>query len=178
MKRTSLWCLLLLCCLAFSGCTRPPAPPDIQVTCGSAILPYQMGLNQWDGAVYDREDNFHALVQAGTPFSYCKLGETVRISFPEGAVPDRVVLTDSLLKEDGSLKYEKTDQEIPLEFSGGAAEFTLTAHFAVSLSSSTEDTAPGAVARRGFRLTCSWGDNACEYAFVLCAPATSQPPAA
>ena len=46
------------------------------------------------------------------------------------------------------------------------SSFKLERHWAALLSSSSEDYKNGNTLR-GFRLLCTWGENQCEYAFVI-----------
>ncbi|MCI9274282.1 MAG: hypothetical protein HFE39_10090 [Clostridiales bacterium] len=173
MKKRVTLCIPVLCLLLFFGCSSSKGPPDIQVKCGTTVAPVHTGLNQWNGAVFDREDAVRALVQEGTPFPYCKLGATVRVEFPEGQAPDQAVLNDALYREDGTRKFDsRSDSTRTLEFTDGAAQWELTPHPSSAFSS---EYIPCAVVLRGFRLICSWGDNQCEYAFVLSVPADYPP---
>ena len=97
---------------------------------------------------------------------YIELGTTIEIEI-KGIVPDRVELIDSVLNEDGDNKYTlREDITTPITFSNRKGTFELDMHPAVFLSSNSEDYLPGKT-MRGFKLNCSWGDNQCEYGFIV-----------
>jgi len=80
--------------------------------------------------------------------------------------------TDSVLNESGVIKYTtREDITIPFTFSNRKGAFMLEMNPAVFLSSNSEDYLPGKT-MRGFRLTCSWGENQCEYGFITRTDAT------
>jgi hypothetical protein len=60
----------------------------------------------------------------------------------------------------------REDITTPITFSNRKGTFELDMHPAVFLSSNSEDYLPGKT-MRGFKLTCSWGDNQCEYGFII-----------
>ncbi|MFA7674416.1 MAG: hypothetical protein WCY62_11250, partial [Clostridia bacterium] len=74
-------------------------------------------------------------------------------------------LTDCCLDEDGTQRFYYT-QDIELEFIGKKASFSLLENMATLVSSIPSDYEAGSQIR-GFRMTCKWGDNECEYAFVV-----------
>ena len=163
--------------LVSAGCRAEPETskqgknqaPAISVTAEEITIPSTYGLNQWDGSVYDREDTFLSLmspVQDIKDLPNIRLHQTIRIEL-DGAAPDSYTLTDQILTKEGKLRYgNAATQDVPITFSGSHCEFELLPNYAASLSSNVKDYEPGATIR-GFRLTCSWGDNECEYAFVL-----------
>lgn len=174
MKRYFL--LLLLIVLTFTACSSNIAqtePPEILIKVGNKEMGYVVGLNQWDGAIYDREDTFHTIMKEGSDIEvpYARLGESIEIEF-KGATPDKYELRDHILRENGSIKYtEKEVVKIPIELVNGKASFELDVHWSAFLSSSSKDYELGGVLR-GFRLICSWGENECEYGFVIRTDAT------
>lgn len=143
-------------------------PPEIEVMAGGTAIGHIVGLNQWNGAVYDRENTFQAIMKGRlkTDLPYIKQGKEVTIEF-KGTVPGSVELQDHVLNEEGRIKYgERLMQKVPIEFKNGRGSFILSQNMAAFLSSNSEDTKPGA-SIRGFRLLCRWGDNECEYAFIV-----------
>ena len=145
-----------------------PTPPKIMVTVNGKVIDYVVGINKWDGAVYDRLDTFHTImkVDSGIEIPYVELGEIIKIEFMENA-PAKTKLYDALLKRDGSNKY--TDREtidVPVKFVNGKFSFTFEPQMASNLSSNSADYLDGNTLR-GFGLICTWGENECEYAFVI-----------
>lgn len=157
--------------LSFTACSSPgrmEQPPEITISAGDGQISYVTGLNQWNGAKYDREDTFHTIMKGTAPsdLPYIHFCEKVRIAF-KGPVPDTVQLTDTILTREGDIRYTSRETNIiPIAFQEAKGSFTMQAHMSAWLSSNSEDYKPGATIR-GFRLTCTWGENECEYAFIL-----------
>ncbi|MDR1184778.1 MAG: hypothetical protein LBK67_08280 [Coriobacteriales bacterium] len=180
MKRPTLFLLFLLFLLAtglliaLSGC-NPSEPPKPKITAGDSELPYVIGLNKWNGSAYDKEDNFILIMRdnPATDMPYVASGETISIEF-DGKMPDSVKLTDHILRSDGTHTFavEKAngthtfavERTIDIDFSKGKGSFILDENRSASLGSS-DDMFDASI--RGFRLVCSWGDNECEYAFII-----------
>lgn len=145
------------------------APPEIKITAGSVELLYALGINQWDGNIYDREDCFERIM-SGTALAdleYVKNGETITI-LVDGNVPDSVTLTEYILKDDGTKKYniEGMSYDISFGVSNQMGTLTLVPNYTAGLSSLGADYDPGATIR-GFQLVCLWGENECEYSFII-----------
>lgn len=148
--------------------SAPNNPPEILITAGHKEIPYVIGLNEWNGAKYDREATFQTIMKKDSSIEipYIPLDETIQIEF-KGIVPDELQLRDYILKKDGTPKYtEKEVNEIPVKLVDGKMAFKLQEHMAAMLSSNTKDYEPGNTIR-GFTLTCKWGDNECEYGFII-----------
>lgn len=145
-----------------------PEPPGIEIRAAGLEIDYIVALNQWRGVVYDREDTFQAIMKdrRKTDLPYIQQGKEFVIEF-NGTVPDSAELQDHILDAEGNVKY--TQREIrtyPIEFKNKRGSFVLSSHPAAFLSSNSSDYEPGASVR-GFRLLCRWGENECEYAFII-----------
>lgn len=148
-------------------------PPEIIIMADDTQIGYVVGLNKWNRAVYDRENTFETIMKEESKIEipYIKSGTIIEIKV-KGRVPDTVELRDSVLNESGVIKYTtREDITIPFTFSNRKGAFMLEMNPAVFLSSNSEDYLPGKTIR-GFRLTCSWGDNQCEYGFIIRTDAT------
>jgi hypothetical protein len=179
MKRYCFLIVNLLIVLTLAACSNDSGdiskhieemtkPPGISIKAGDKEITYVIGLNQWDGTIYDREDTFHTIMKndASVKVPYIHLGETIQMEV-EGAYPDKVELNNYILKENGDQKYTgKEVINIPINFTNGKGIFRLEKHMAAFLSSNIEDYEPGKTIR-GFRLICSWGENECEYAYII-----------
>lgn len=146
-------------------------PPEIKVTAGGQKLAVFLGMNKWNGSVYDRADTFMLAAAQGEDIPYIELGSTISIEL--GEQPSDYVLQDFILNDDGTVKYtDNWTGEIDLKLKKGKGAFVLEVNPAAMLSSASATYEPGGVLR-GFRLTCSFGiGNECEYAFVLRTDAT------
>lgn len=118
--------------------------------------------------IVDYEDSqlFQAIINNNSVIPYVELGEVIQIEF-KGKVPDTYEFKEYILKEDGTLKYEKsTIETININIKNKIASFTLNPNIWTSLSSHTDDYEVSAVIR-GFRLLCDWNGEKYEYVFIL-----------
>ena len=147
----------------FYNCRKMTEPSEIITMAGDIQIGYVVGLNMWNHAVYDRECTFETIMKEDLKIEipYVELETIIEIEI-KGRVPDTIELKDSVLDENGVIKSRlREDKTIPFTFSN-----ELDINPAVFLSSNIEDYSPGRTTR-GFRLTCSWGDNQCEYDFII-----------
>jgi hypothetical protein len=164
MKKSVLCISIIILLISLLASCSADRPPDITVTADGKDINWIVAKNEWNGAMYDREDTFVSLFKQYDEFQYFPIGAEIEITF-KGRVPDTVTLTDCCLGDDGSQRFYYT-QEIELEFTGRKAVFTLPVNTATLVSSIPSDYRAGSQIR-GFRMKCSWGRNECEYAFVL-----------
>ncbi|WP_163191573.1 hypothetical protein [Clostridium thermarum] len=158
--------LLLLSCSSQKSGQSPQEPPEITVTIGKKEMKYVIGKNQWNGAKYDREDTFKTALKE-TPEAEIPLivfGETAVIDF-KNLTPDKFTINDILIDSEGNMMYTSREiQSIPVEFKKGKVSFEIKLHPASFLSSFyVKDRTD----LRGFRMTADWGENQCEYAFII-----------
>lgn len=166
MKKTIfLLVLTIVLTLYIAGCSSTmKEPPAISVSVDSKNIEYVSAKNKWNGSVYDREDTFLTILkeQKDIPiFENVNIAEITFVSNP----PDEFKIMDILIDENGRQIY--TDKEIiniPVELIGGKCSFEIEKHLASFLSSQYE---PEKKDIRGFRMIASWGENECEYAFVI-----------
>ncbi len=142
-------------------------PPAFAVTAGEIALPSMIGLNVWDGAMVKRGDTLEDLARENPDIPYVYLGTEIVFTI-DGPAPDSMVLRDYLLRADGTEKYWVDDpqNEVAFTFEDGVGRFDLLGSTMTLLSSNSADYEPGNTIW-GFKLTCSWGENECEYAFIL-----------
>lgn len=160
--------LVLLTSILLIGCssTKPKEPPEITITIGEKQLDYIVAKNKWNGAVYDREDTFHTILKKGSEseIPYIEIGNTATISFSSNP-PTKFIIMDILIDENGNPIYSyKEVNNIPVELKDGKVSFEVNRHFASFLSSYWEE---GKTDIRGFRMIATWGENECEYAFII-----------
>lgn len=171
MKRLLLFIICIFTACSLAGCNGKNVSDktsEISITSGDIEIPFVMGLNKWEGAFYDREDTFQTIMKGDSKnkLPYIKQGEKIQIVF-KGKMPDTVSLKEYILTEDGNVKYtDKEVKEIPITFEDKKGEFDVLLNFAAFLSSNSKDYEPGALIR-GYRLVCSWGENECEYGFII-----------
>ncbi len=142
-------------------------PPAFTVRADETVLPSTVGLNKWEGAMIKRGDTLVNLAKEWPELPYVKPGTEIVFTI-DGPAPDSMVLRDYVLNEDGTEKYwvDAPQNEVAFAFENGAGSFALRGNFLSLLSSNSEDYEPGR-SIRGFKLTCAWGENECEYAFIL-----------
>jgi hypothetical protein len=142
-------------------------PPAITVTISDRqIEDYIYEKNSWDGIQYDREGILQILMRKSllNRIPYIKADETCTISFRDYP-PDKFTISDILIDQKGNQRY--TDKEIiniPVELKDGKCSFVVKKHVASGLDSLYYK---GKTDFRGFLMTASWGENQCEYAFVI-----------
>jgi len=125
-----------------SGCSSSgnmQEPPELSISVGDKQLDYVAAKNKWNGSI-------------------------VEISFKSNP-PDKFTVSDILIDENGRQIYtDKEIKNIPVELNNSKCSFEITPHFASALSSYYE---PNKKEIRGFRMIASWGENECEYAFII-----------
>ncbi|MDD3752030.1 MAG: hypothetical protein PHU60_08300 [Tissierellia bacterium] len=165
MKKTMFLSVMILILTFFSaGCWAVKEPPDISISIDNKEIDYVSAKNKWDGTAYDREDTFVTIFKEQRDIPIFENGSIAEITFNSNP-PAEFKIMDILIDENGKQIY--TDKEIiniPVELIDGKCSFEIEKHLASSLSSYYE---PGKKDIRGFRMIASWGENECEYAFVI-----------
>jgi hypothetical protein len=139
-------------------------PPDISVFINNREIKYVCAKNKWDGTAFDREDTFVTILKEQMDIPIFVNGSIAEITFKDNP-PEEFKIMDILINEEGRQIY--TDREIinvPVELINGKCSFKIEKHFASLLSSYYE---PEKKDIRGFRMIASWGENECEYAFII-----------
>ena len=142
--------------------------PEITVTGGNHECSYAMakvGVAAPDGVTYDAETMFPQLAGMRAPVYAAALGTTIELRFRDQPA-DSATLEDYVLNRDGSIRYTVPAQPVLLEMKAGGGSFLLQPNPSACLSSNSADSLPGAVLR-GFLLTCRWGEDRYQYAFML-----------
>ena len=168
--------LVLLMSIMMIGCstTKPPQetpklpqePPKLTITIGEKQIAYVVGKNIWNGYIYDREGTFQTIMRKGSKseIPYIGIGSTVTISFTDNP-PSKFTISDILIDETGDYGYsDKEIISIPVELKDGKGSFEIKKHLAAGLSSYYVE---GKTDLRGFRMIATWGENECEYAFII-----------
>lgn len=163
-------------------------PPQVDIYCGKKkIENYEVIADGWDNgtAAVEKEPEFFK--------EQCKKGEEnplfevkswvypeiekVRLFFPQGQEPDVIDVQDTVLNDDGTIRYEGEPGEVI--YRGGnidetisTGEFWLGEHYAIETYDyvyDLRDVAPPFY--RGFRIKCYWvhedGIQSCTYYMVL-----------
>jgi hypothetical protein len=147
--------------------TKPmKEPPKLTITIGDKQLDYIVAKNEWNGAKYDREDTFKTILKkvSISELPYIEIGNTVTISFKNNP-PSKFNIMDILVDENG--KQRDSNKEIvtiPVKLKDGKVSFKIEKHLASDLSSYYIE---GKTDIRGFRMIATWGENECEYAFII-----------
>ena len=144
----------------------PQEPPEVTIIIGDKQLDYVVGKNQWNGAKYDREDTFKTLMKnfSASELPYINIGSTAIIKFTKNP-PGKVTISDMLIDDSGNQMYsEREIINIPVELKNGKTSFEVKKHSASGLSSYYVEDKTNI---RGFRIVATWGQNECEYAFII-----------
>jgi hypothetical protein len=164
--------MLSFICIVISifsvGCSlsnSPNEPPEITITVGDEKINYVFAKNQWNGSVYDRESTFVTILKElpESDIPYFENGSIVEIVF-ESDPPNEFLVSDTLDETGSPIYTDKVIKNIPVKLTNGKCQFEIEHHFASALSSYY---VPDKKGIRGFRLIASWGENECEYAFVI-----------
>ena len=161
----------LMGAVLLTGCGGkiPETPPAVTVDAGGISVSNTANISAWDNTVYLLDGTASDwLAEYGEPVFF-PLGTVFRVTIPEKTVaPNSVTVTDTLIREDGTPKYDKKAavNELTPEIEGNVVTFTLDDHWATMLSSNSVDYQEGA-AWRCFEVTCTWGENVCVYTFCV-----------
>lgn len=155
-----------IACFYFLKQNNHKTPPEITVKINNQMIGTELGLNQWDGMAYDREDTFKTLMKKSSDIPYFHLGDMISIQFKKNE-PDEITVMESILTAGGDYKYsDRTEKKVVLNQEDKIYSFQLEPNTASYLSSDLSDYDQGK-SIRGFRIVCSWGANECEYGFIL-----------
>lgn len=158
--------LFALTLVVFMGCSSNSIqePPELSIIIGDKEIEYISAKNKWNGYIYDREDTFVTIFKEQKDIPTFEYGSVVEIAF-ESNSPDEFIVEDILIDENGRQIYtDKEIKNIPVELDDDKCSFKIEKHLASILSSYYE---PDKKDIRGFRMIASWGENECEYAFVI-----------
>ncbi len=148
------------------GCTSNSMkePPEISINIGDKEIEYVSAKNKWDGSVYDREDTFITILKDQKDIPVFKTDSIAEVTF-KGKLPDKFIVSDILIDENGRQIYTyKEIRNVQAVSQGNKYTFEIGYNYASALSSYYE---PDKKDIRGFRMIASWGENECEYAFVI-----------
>jgi hypothetical protein len=165
MKKTGLMIFIIIFLVACSD-VSVKKPPEITVQYGETNINYVVGLSSWDGVDYDREDSFNRIMQNNDfeTLPYIELYSEIIFRIDEKNVPEKMVLYEYVLDGNGNNGYAY--REILFSLENGKGSFILDTHIAALLSSSSKENKPDTTIR-GLKLICTWGENECEYAFII-----------
>lgn len=158
--------LIIMSTLIPAGCSSNfiQEPPEISIVIGGKQIEYVSAKNKWDGNVYDREDTFITILKGQKDIPIFENGSIAEITFKNNP-PNKFTVSDILINEEGKQIYtNKEIKNIPVELKNGKCTFEIEYNLASALSSSYE---PNKKDIRGFRMIAYWGENECEYAFVI-----------
>ena len=152
--------------IVYTSRKSPQEPPKLTITIGDKELEYVIAKNKWDGAIYDREDTFKSILKKdpGVEIQYIEIGKTAVIGF-KNYPPSQFTISDILIDKNGNQIYSsKVIISIPVELKDGKCSFEIKKNWASALSSTYVE---NKIDIRGFRMIASWGENECEYAFII-----------
>lgn len=154
--------------------------PQIRVTWneGKEEIPSSAGSIEWmtrdektgetQGIAACGADPLPYLTKEYPDLPYLPIESWITIEFLNTPAPDSVTLSDIILREDGTSKYqEETVETQKLQLEGQKAQLYLSTNFWAMLSSDLSTYQKGGVIR-GFRLNCSWENgSSADYGFVI-----------
>lgn len=154
-------CLVLL----LTGCA-PKEPPEITITVGETALHWEVGLNQWDGAVYDRIDNCTMILSSGAETVETSPGTILTVTFPNHA-PDTLTVSGQGLtqveEEPAGGTWIHPSDDLWFEYSGeGWPETEISGSDGVYSFLLPEGEGLTVITVR-----CSWEEDQCDYVCMV-----------
>ncbi len=169
MKRSAIIILIFLIAIVAIGCTSLnllDEPAELSITIGDKKIEYVVGKNIWNGAIFDREDTFQTILKqsSGIEIPIIDIDEFATIKFINNT-PDKITVYDILIDENGNQIYtDNSTAIIPVKLNNNQCTFKISKHIASYLSSYYEH---NQINYRGFRVVANWGENECEYGFII-----------
>lgn len=169
MRKIIVCTIILLAAMMWVSCTYQKSykePPELSISIDGKEVQYIIAKNQWNGEKYDREDTFKTIMMEGSGIEIpsIEIGKNVVISFNSNP-PDKFNVSDVLINEKGEQVYsDKEVNNIPIEIKDSNCSFEIEQYFAYALSSTYEENKTDI---RGYRMVATWGNNECEYAFII-----------
>ncbi len=156
---------------SITGCSfkqSDQTPALLNITAGNQQVGYTAVKKEWDGSVYDVKNPFVSIFKQTSQqieFKHIEFGEKAILVF-DGKLPDSITVKDDILKNNGEYKYtDKETVEVPVTAeSDNKFTFIIEKNLASALSSLR---VVNGTDIRGYRITASWGDNECVYAFMI-----------
>lgn len=150
----------------------PAKPPQPVITIDGKKMEYITAKYKWNSTVYNQSKPFNLLKKDAfqefmekrpeNEIPYFKIGKTVLIDF-QNALPDKLLVQDMIIDKDGRTIYgDKFAMDVPTERKENVYTFIIEKNTASAFSSIMHDTD-----LQGISITCSWGENECEYAFII-----------
>jgi hypothetical protein len=157
--------MIVMLALAYYSQKSPQEPPEIAITIGDKKIEYFVAKNEWDNAKYDREDTFKSILKEvkEEEIPYINIGETVTINFRSNS-PKEFIVYDILIAKNGNQIFTNLKENVAYKKNKGNYSFEIKKNMASVLSSYYEENKKDI---RGFRMIAKWGQDECEYAFVI-----------
>lgn len=169
MKKKFIAALIGAVILTGCGQNIPETPPVVTIDAGGVSVSNTTTVSAWNNTVHLINGTASDWIDKyGDPLFF-PIGTVFQVTLPEEIVsPDSITVTDTLICEDGTPKYDKKAAIVDLtpEVNKNVITFSLDNHWATGLSSNSEDYKEG-TAWRCFEVTCSWGENVCVYTFCV-----------
>lgn len=145
--------------------TQTQEPPKLTITIRDKEIQYVTAKIKWDGELFDMQNTFENILKEGSEIEpqYIEFGELAVISF-ENNPPDKFIMSDILIDIRGDKKFFTPIISLPLELNNSTCSFKIVKNIETELDSYW---APNMTYLRGFRMTACWGENQCEYDFII-----------
>jgi len=166
-----------------SGCKNSSITDLPIITIQSGDMEIGWVADKWNGNKSFNRDGFYEIMRdlewqdlTVEDLPYIKNGEEIIIFF-NGAEPDSFTVTEFILNQNGSQKYNVEGMDYDLEFHAGVYRprhiFAVKHNLVTSLSSNSNDYLPGNTIK-GYRIAAVWGVHEGEYAFIIRGDASSR----
>ncbi len=142
----------------------PKVPPEIHITVGGQSFNYARSKKVWDGKEYNAQP-FIKLCKgqsASSTFTHVNFGTVAMVDFGDYP-PEAVAIRDAIIQESGAYMYDdRVTMDVEFQLEEGKCTFIIAENLASCLSSQMHETD-----YRGISIMARWGDNKCEYGFVI-----------
>ncbi len=153
----------------------PSGPPEISVTVEDTELEYILEKTNWEGekqSLLD-EDIIEQMKKDGITVPTVYIGnisedmqkQSITIDFLENTLPDSIRLYDILVVGRELIKDTSLTEQLIQELDEHQINLPLMHHARVMLGSNSHDYEKSY--QRMFRLSCTWGENTCQYIFTV-----------
>lgn len=146
--------------------------PEIQVVSKDITIPYEKALFVPASDFNNQETKnesanpFELLVKETEAIVYVPTGQTIILMFQEGETPERISISDRIIRQDGANQLsEKVSEEQELTVKSHQVQYTIPALISTALLSTIPENNK---LLRGLNVRCQWEDgNVGEYAIVI-----------
>ncbi|MCL1858408.1 MAG: substrate-binding domain-containing protein [Oscillospiraceae bacterium] len=188
-KKTFLFLMFIICFINLSGCNKTENYPEITITINNTKIIYYKLPNKWNGNIYDKLSAYqHVFTENPTMENLVEVNtnDIITIDFMENN-PDKIkieyeFITVSYFNDNDNISSEVETFEIMYEINDNKYSFIIDKFdennynnwdskyyelFTPMNSYMINSDKLCYIAGRVYKITASWGENECEYIFLI-----------